>query len=248
MIDLHSHILPGIDDGARSISMSLMMAQQAVDVGISHMVCTPHMHQGHYDNSIHTIQHSFDYLTERVAALGLDLSLSFAAEVRADESLPDWIRNRSVPFLGELDGRPVLLLELPHSHVPVGIENLLRWLKAHGIQPLIAHPERNREIQRCPELIRRLRGLGCMLQVTAGALVRRFGDNPFELGLAMLHGNKIDVVASDTHDIRRRPNDMLAAYELICAEMGEPLARRLCVETPHAIVSGVPDYLESTAV
>ncbi|WP_220272503.1 tyrosine-protein phosphatase [Alteromonas aestuariivivens] len=238
MIDLHSHILPGIDDGARSISMSLLMAQQAVDAGVTHMVCTPHIHQGHYDNTTQSIVASFELLQQQLSARDFPLTLSYAAEVRVNELLPAWIRQGEIPFLGHYRGYRLLLLEMPHSHFPVGMEHLVRWLKHNGVRPLVAHPERNREIQRNPELVSRLRGMGCLLQVTAGALTGRFGPAAETLAFDMLEKDKIDVVASDTHDIQRRPNDMRLAYEFISGHHGESRAQRLCLTTPREIITG----------
>ncbi len=146
MIDLHSHILPGIDDGARSLDIALEMAQQAVDCGISRMVCTPHIHKGYFDNSLGTIKPVFDELVTAVQAAEIPLALSYAAEVRVNELIPIWYKQGELPFIGELNGKKILLLEMPHSHVPQGLESLIKWLLRNNVQPLIAHPERNREL------------------------------------------------------------------------------------------------------
>jgi len=88
LIDIHSHILPGIDDGARSLDIALEMAQQAVDCGVSHMVCTPHIHKGYFDNSPSTIKPVFDEFVKAVKAAAIPLTLSYAAEVRVNELIP----------------------------------------------------------------------------------------------------------------------------------------------------------------
>ena len=146
MIDLHSHILPGIDDGARSLDIALEMAEQAVSCGISHMVCTPHIHRGYFDNSQSSIEAAFQSFNEHVKRESIPLSLSFAAEVRVNELIPIWHKKGELPFLGKYDGKNVLLLEMPHSHIPQGLDVLIKWLLRNNIQPLIAHPERNREL------------------------------------------------------------------------------------------------------
>mgnify|MGYP001480934524 FL=1 len=128
MIDLHSHILPGIDDGARTLDIALEMAQQAVTCGVSHMVCTPHIHMGYFDNSQSSIEAAFHSFNEHVKRESIPLSLSFAAEVRVNELIPVWHKKGELPFLGTYDGKNVLLLEMPHSHIPQGIDVLIKWL------------------------------------------------------------------------------------------------------------------------
>ncbi|MDG6100084.1 histidinol-phosphatase [Alteromonas sp. ZYF713] len=236
MIDLHSHILPGIDDGARNTEMSLAMAQQAVDAGISFMMCTPHMHWGTFDNDMNIIEPVFKQLRRDISAAGIPLTLGWAAEVRLNEMVPVWYKTQKIPFLGTLNGKKILLLELPHSHIPAGADQLIKWLIAHGVQPLIPHPERNRDVWERPEKIRWLRNLGCLFQVTAGALTGRFGEVVQDISLSMLDDNFIDLVASDTHDTKRRPNDMKEAFDLVCRQAGEQPAQRLFVETPGMIV------------
>ena len=146
MIDIHSHILPGIDDGARSLDIALEMAQQAVDCGVSHMVCTPHIHKGYFDNSPSTIKPVFDEFVKAVKTAAIPLTLSYAAEVRVNELIPVWFKQGELQFIGELSDKKILLLEMPHSHVPQGLETLVKWLLRNNVQPLIAHPERNREL------------------------------------------------------------------------------------------------------
>ncbi|NMH60506.1 CpsB/CapC family capsule biosynthesis tyrosine phosphatase [Alteromonas ponticola] len=236
MIDIHSHIIPGIDDGARSMEMALSMARQTEQAGVTHLVCTPHIHWGYFDNSVETIRHGFEQLQGEVEKAGIPLGLSFAGEVRINEMVPIWLKDAQLPFLGKWKGRNVLLLEMPHSHVPGGLDQLVRWLLSENVQPLIPHPERNRDILKAPEKIQWLRNLGCMLQVTAGAFTGTFGHNVESLAFTMLANNQIDLVASDTHDTQRRPNEMGGARQLVKQHSGEEIAQRLFNDTPAGIV------------
>lgn len=237
MIDVHSHIIPGIDDGARTLEMALEMARQTQAAGVTHLVCTPHIHPGHYDNNIVTIKQGFDALQQAVKENSIELTLSYAGEVRVSEFIPKWLSENKLPFIGRWKGRNVLLLEMPHSHVPAGLDQLLRWLLAANVQPLIPHPERNRDILKMPDKIQWLRNMGCLLQVTAGALTGRFGNNVQELAHLMLQNGQIDLVASDTHDTIRRPNDMGDAWNYVCRHRGNELATRLFKTTPGEIVT-----------
>jgi protein-tyrosine phosphatase len=236
LIDLHSHILPGIDDGARSLDIALQMAQQAVDGGVRHMVCTPHIHKGYFDNTLNTIRHAFNEFQNAIADASIPLSLSYAAEVRVNELIPIWFKQKELPFLGEYNGKHILLLEMPHSHIPQGLEVLIKWLLKNNVQPLIAHPERNRELLAEQHKFSWLQRQGCMFQVTAGALTGRFGDKVEDFALSMMRNKALHVVASDTHDLVRRPNDMQAAYEVV-STFSHDFAQETFVTRPGAIVS-----------
>ncbi|MEG3766107.1 tyrosine-protein phosphatase [Alteromonas sp. 14N.309.X.WAT.G.H12] len=236
MIDIHSHIIPGIDDGARSMDMALEMAQQAVDVGVKHLVCTPHIHWGTFDNTLEIIEQGFNDLQSAVTEAKIPLALSWAGEVRVNEMVPIWFKQQKLPFIGEFRNKKVLLLEMPHSNMPAGLEQLFRWLLNAGIQPLIPHPERNRDVWKRPDKIQWLRNQGCLLQVTAGAFTGRFGDNVQRLAMSMLKDHQIDFVASDTHDIKRRPNDMGEAYNIVSRYASKDEADKLFIHNPGHIV------------
>lgn len=241
MIDLHSHILPDIDDGARSVDMSLAMAQQAVDAGVSHMVCTPHMHWGTFDNDMQNIEQAFKSLCTHISEARIPISLSWAAEVRLNEMVPVWHKKRQLPFLGTYKEKHVLLLELPHSHIPAGTEQLIKWLLANNIQPLIPHPERNRDVWERPEKIVWLKNLGCLFQVTAGALTGRFGELVQDISITMLNDDLIHVVASDTHDTKRRPNDMREAFNVVSNVHSKKAAEDLFIKNPGTIIENLEE-------
>ena len=236
MIDLHSHILPGIDDGARSLDIALEMAQQAVDGGVRHMVCTPHIHKGYFDNSLSSIKFAFEGFQKAVNDASIPLSLSYAAEVRVNELIPIWYKQSELPFLGQYNDKHILLLEMPHSHVPQGLEVLIKWLLKNNVQPLIAHPERNRELLAEQHKFSWLQRQGCMFQVTAGALTGRFGEKAEDFALSMMRSKAFHVVASDTHDLVRRPNDMQAAFEVVC-KFSTDFAHEVFIKRPGNIVS-----------
>ena len=234
MIDIHSHILPGIDDGSRSMSMSLEMAYQAVENEISHMVCTPHIHSGYFDNTIETITPAFEEFKAELLKQEIPLSISSGAEIRVSEHIPKWLAANELPFIGQYKGKKVILLEMPHSHVPVGIDTLIRWLASKGVLPLIAHPERNRELLANSKKFEILSTLPTMFQLTAGSLVGRFGKAVEDFSLQLVVSQKVQVVASDTHNTIRRPNDMKDAYRVV-AEKDPFYADKIFNITPGMI-------------
>jgi len=173
MIDMHSHILPGIDDGAKTPGDALALLRAAIKDGVRTQVLTPHIHQGKYDNSLSLIRKEFDKFSNAIRRAGLPIELDFAAEVRLDDSVKELVKQEEIPFLGGWKGRDVMLLEFPANNIPVGALNIVRWLYDRGIIAMIAHPERNRELQQKPEKIRPFLEQGCMLQVTAGSFTVR---------------------------------------------------------------------------
>ncbi|MFI2810970.1 MULTISPECIES: tyrosine-protein phosphatase [Microbulbifer] len=238
LIDLHCHFLPGVDDGARTMLEGLALARDAVDDGIGFAMLTPHIHPGRYDSDIHALTAVFRRFSAAVRHAGIPLRLGLAAEVRLTDELPAQVRARQVPYLGRWDGERVLLLEMPHSHIPPGTTALVYWLRSRGIRPLIAHPERNRDILRSLDKLDPLLEAGCLLQVTAGALCGRFGDRPERRARQLVKRGLVTVLATDAHHRVRRPpllqEGRAAAEKLVGAEH----ARMLVRDNPARILSG----------
>ena len=235
MIDLHSHLLPGIDDGAPDLATALQLARIAVDDGITHMVCTPHIHPGRYDNTVESIQQALTELQQGLAAQQIDLIVSAAAEVRFGMELMVAVKQNNIPFLGEWQSQPVLLLEFPHGEIPFGAERLTAWLLQQGIKPMIAHPERNKGLLRSPAKLQPFIEQGCLLQVTAGAVAGRFGGAAQELAQTLLKEELVTILASDAHNIEHRPPILSQGRDAASALIGEAAAQRLVLDNPWQI-------------
>jgi protein-tyrosine phosphatase len=239
LIDLHSHILPGIDDGAKTLEDAVALAMHSHECGVTHMVCTPHIHQGVFDNNITSISTAFNQLLIALKEQNIPLKLAFSCEVRVTPDILTWVASNSLPFLGEWEGKKVLLLELPHSHIPPGIENLVRWLLKNNIQPVIPHPERNRDIIAAYNRILFLKRIGCLFQVTAGAFIGRFNEQIQSLAEQLLAEDLVSYVASDMHSINRRPNDMQACKEAITQLSNTDTANKLVFDVPSVITQNL---------
>lgn len=235
MIDLHSHLLPGIDDGAPDLATALELARIAVHDGITHMVCTPHIHPGRYDNTIEIIQQALTELQQGLIEQQIDLVISAAAEVRFGMELMVAVKQNNIPFLGEWQGQPVLLLEFPHGEVPFGAERLTAWLLQQGIKPLIAHPERNKGLLRAPGKIKPFIEQGCLLQVTAGAVAGRFGQPAQALAQSLLQEGVVTILASDAHNIEHRPPILSEGRDAAAQLIGIAAAQRLVLDNPWSI-------------
>ncbi|WP_373331814.1 tyrosine-protein phosphatase [Thiopseudomonas alkaliphila] len=232
MIDLHSHLLPGIDDGAPDLATALQLAKVALADGITHMVCTPHIHPGRYDNTPQTIEQALAELRAGLAEQQLALQVSAAAEVRFGMELMLAVKQQQIPFLGLWQQRPVLLLEFPHGELPFGAERLTQWLLQQGIQPMIAHPERNKGLLRDPSKIKPLVQQGCLFQVTAGSVAGRFGQPAQDLAERFLAEGLVTILASDAHNLEHRPPVLSEGLAAASALLGEAEAYKLVQDNP----------------
>ncbi|GAA4648319.1 tyrosine protein phosphatase [Kistimonas scapharcae] len=215
MIDIHNHIIPGIDDGAAEMADALDLLRLAVADGITQVVCTPHMHAGRYDNDIDTIRPAFAALQQAASQASIPLRLAMAAEVRVSDEFMVQLRRGRVPLVGQWQGSDSVLLEMPHQQVPVGLDNLLAWLQRQNVRPVIAHPERNKELMRYPERSLKLVERGALFQLTAGSVAGHFGGQAQDTARWLLDRELVQFVASDAHHAVRRPPAMKAAADTL---------------------------------
>jgi protein-tyrosine phosphatase len=236
MIDIHCHLLPGIDDGARTMAEALDMARAAVDDGIDYAVMTPHLHPGRYEN---TRSRTEEPLCEFRAALRKEriaLEISVAAEVRLAVEILPLLEQDEVPFLGEMDGYRIMLLEFPHSHITHGAENLIQKLLDKKIRPIIAHPERNKEVIRDLAKIEPFVEMGCLLQLTASAVAGHFGKGPHLCARQLLERGLVNVLATDAHNLKGRRPELRAGMQAAAEIVGEAAAHEMVHENPRAIL------------
>ncbi len=236
MIDLHSHILPCLDDGAQTDECALQMLKLAQLDGITHIVLTPHIHPGRYDNQKNNILDAFDNLQSLVAEKNIDIRMGMAAEVRMDPRVKGMIEEEKIPFLGRINSKDILLVEMPHSHIPDWCFKLLRWLLDHNIIPLIAHPERNKEIMRDYDRIKPLLEMQCLMQVTAASVCGNFGHAAYKVAVQMLENGVVDVLASDAHNTQYRPPEVFAGMSAAVDIIGKNTALTLVIDNPMRLV------------
>lgn len=237
MIDLHNHILPGIDDGPATLQESLELARIAVDDGIEHIVATPHIHPGRYENQIATIKPVMQSLQQALFENNIPLTLTMGAELRISAEMLSMIPAGKVPFLGQWNGKNVLLLELPHSHIPPGSDKLIGWLKAQNIVPMIAHPERNKEIMNNIDKLHPFIEQGCLLQVTAMSVAGHFGNAARDISHQLLERDWVTVLATDSHNTTRRPPVLSEGVKAAANIIGDAAAERMVKQAPDKIIS-----------
>ena len=234
MIDLHSHILPGLDDGSRFAEEALEMARSAVDDGIVALAATPHVRDDH-PTTPEEMEHALESMRARLHDAGIPLELLPGGEIALDR-LPE-LGDDDLRRFGLGGNRSWLLLETPHFGWPLGIEETLFELRLRGFQAVLAHPERNLEVQEDPGRLTRLVETGTLVQVTAASLDGRLGPQPQRTARRLIELGLAHMLASDAHAPSIRQIGMSAAVR----ELGDAaLARWLTEEVPRAVIAGGP--------
>jgi protein-tyrosine phosphatase len=234
MIDIHSHILPGLDDGADSLDTAAAMAEMAIADGITHIIGTPHASQNHkfipelVKKRRDEIQALF--AGRLILATGCDFHLSF-------ENLQD-IRTDTHRYT--LNQKSYLLVEFADYSIPPSMDQSLHQLQLAGLHPIITHPERNPLIRSQPDRLYRWLRQGCYAQVTAQSLLGKFGRAAQEMTLEWLKAGAIHFLASDAHNVTSRPPRLKEAFDQVAKTYGEETARALLVENPLAALEGRP--------
>ncbi len=232
MVDIHSHVLPAVDDGAKSLEMAVEMCHMAAADGITHMVATPHANdQFVYDRRQH--EEILAQLRDKVSgsielSLGCDFHMSF-------DNIQS-LRKNPVEFcIGRTN---YLLVEFSDFGVAPQMLEMLKEFLDNGLRPIVTHPERNRMLQQKPNMILEMAEVGCAIQVTASSFTGFWGSGPKKIAQWLLKNRALHVLATDSHDpVRRKP--VLSDGRAAVAELaGEEVAELVVSRNPEAIVRG----------
>lgn len=236
MYDLHCHLLPTIDDGARDLPTALEMARIAVDDGITHLVCTPHIYPGLFDNTPQGIAIAVQAFHQELDKENIALELSYGADIQV---VPELVPNLRCGAFPTLNKSRYFLFEPPH-HVPLmNFDRFVFDAVSAGFIPLITHPERLRWLDgHYREFVAAVQA-GAWIQLTAGSLTGRFGKTPRYWSEKMLDDGIVHVLATDAHNLRSRP-PLLAEGERAAAKfVGAEEAARLVLDRPRAVWENV---------
>ena len=234
MFDIHSHILPEIDDGSKSWEMTLEMCRMAQADGIRHMVATPHANERYpYDRDAH--ERRLNELRTRFGSgmefsLGCDFHMSY-------ENLQDL---KLHPQRYSIDGKRYLLVEFSNYGIPPQIEDAMMRLGDLGLTPVLTHPERNTILQQNLSRVLRWAELGCVVQVTGSALTGRWGERAQQAAHLLMEHQAVHVLSTDAHDTTSRPPILSAARDAAAEICGAEAAQSMVSGNPQAIIQGQP--------
>ena len=239
MIDIHAHILPGLDDGAKDFETALVMLQTAQESGVTDIIATPHANQrSRYENYVsEELDGRLEILKAAVRHADLSIRVHAGMEVFGTPHLPSLLREGKVMTLA---GSRYLLVEFAFREDPYFMEHTLLSLCREGVVPIVAHPERYRTIQDMPEVLFNWVEAGIHLQINKGSIAGRFGRGAAETAHMMLAHDLADVIASDAHDTDRRTTDLSRVQEYLTANFSQRRAERLLEENPRRILRDEP--------
>ncbi len=266
MIDLHCHILPGVDDGPETMEESMEMCRLSLGDGIRTILATPHTLNGVYQNDRSTILTKVRELNKKIAECRLQnadcgipepfssstvqfknpmtqlpnnpmtLNILPGADVHFSPELPQQIEEGKALTIG--DGGRYLLLEFPVQGIPRGVEEVLFQLMVRGIIPIISHPERNFEIAYNPKRYLGMMRMGCLGQVTAMSLTGEFGEEVKKVADKLLKARLVHIIASDAHALNSRPPLLSSAVRAAARIVGATEARKMVTHYPQAVLDG----------
>ena len=234
MVDLHCHILPGLDDGPKTMEDSLAMAEDAIADGITHVVATPHA----------SSSYSFDFALVRAAhkelsaRLGDRLVLATGCDLHLNHENLAAVRRDPRPYC--INQKDYLLVEFNEFSIPPSMDQTLHELQLAGIHPIVTHPERNAILRTRPERLQTWIAQGSYVQITAGSLTGVFGPVAQELAWTWLAQGWVHFISSDAHNMTRRPLKLKFAYDAVAEQSGEERSRSLIVKNPRAAFDGHP--------
>ncbi|MHA7093101.1 tyrosine-protein phosphatase [Priestia aryabhattai] len=245
MIDLHCHILSGIDDGALNDEISLKMARKAVSEGIHTIVATPHHQNGRYLNEKKDIVQHVQKLNELLKKEMVPLTILPGQEIRLYGEILDDYQEEKILTLN--DTGKYLFIEFPSSQVPHYAEQLLFDVQSKGLIPIVVHPERNSRLLEEPDLLYKFITNGALAQLTAGSVTGRFGKKIKKFSHQLIQSNLVHFVSSDAHNLEGRSFYMMEALKTIESEYGQDTVYGF-LENAQCVIQGQMCYKESPEV
>ncbi len=236
MIDLHCHIIPGIDDGAVTMEDSIAMAKIAVADGITTTACTSHMFPGIFNNTRSVIETGMIELRAELLERDIPLSLTLGADIQLAPGIVQGLASGSIPSIG---GTRYFLFEPPHQTAPPRMKEVVQEYCASPFVPIITHPERLAWIEDYYGQMAEFVAMGAWMQLTAGSITGTFGKRVQYWSERMLDEGLVHVVASDGHNQSRRPPVMSQARDAVAKRLGEEAAELMVQGRPKMVLDNV---------
>jgi len=235
MVDIHHHLLFGLDDGSDSLETSVAMAKLAVADGITHVVCTPHANNTYtFDPTIN--QQKTAALRDRLSAENISLTLGSGCDFHL--SFDNVAEAKRDPKRFSINGLGYLLIEIPDYGLPPGLNETFYELNLAGLTPILTHPERNPTLQQEPQRMAEWMRAGILVQVTADSLTGHKGKRAEKMAHELLEKRWVHFLATDAHNTKSRPPRMRDAHNLVAEKYGVSYAHALCLTNPLAVFLG----------
>lgn len=238
MIDIHNHIIPGVDDGPKIIEDSLQIARLSADDGVTVIFATPHVISLSDAKRMGDIQNKLSDLQSAVTDNNMDLRLVSGAEVYPSSDMVQWLDNGYQLTLGP-DSR-YILLDSPLAQIPMGLHNLIFELQTRRYIPVIAHPERVEPVQKNPQLMEELVNKGVLLQVNSSSILGKQGEDAEKTAKLLLKHRWVHFIASDAHSPRHRRPLMLAAAESLTDILDQTAIKELVEVNGYKVLNSEP--------
>jgi protein-tyrosine phosphatase len=237
MIDIHHHLLWGLDDGSTSVEESVAMARIAVADGITHVVCTPHAN-GQYAYDARLVEEKIETLQSTLDDAGIALKLGRGCDFHMSYDNIQEAKARPTRF--SINGLGYLLVELPDYGLSHALTEIFYQLQLSGLTPILTHPERNATLQADRQRMAEWMRGGLLVQVTAGSVLGHMGKQAQRSAHQLLANRWVHFLATDAHNITSRPPRMREAYEMVAEKYSPEYAHALCVGNPLAAFMGKP--------
>lgn len=234
MIDVHCHLLPGIDDGAKTLDVSLAMAKMAAEDGIEVVACTPHIMPGVYDNRPADIRQKVAELQNHLRDAGIAITLVAGCDAHMR---PDFVEALRTDQVQPIAGGRYVLFEPPHHVAPPMMSDCVFNIQAAGWVPILTHPERLTWIEDKYDLVTEFARSGVLIQITAGSVLGSFGPRPKYWADRMLGEGLVHILASDGHNASRRPPVMAKARDVVSSMLGAEEADNMVRVRPGIVVA-----------
>lgn len=236
MIDIHSHILPGLDDGAKDLEMSLAMADMAIADGITEIVATPHFAE-EFNYTADDVMKAYELLRKEIEKRNLPLKLHYGLEVQINpeifEKYADNLNDLTVNRMGKY-----MLVELPFLDIPVYTEDIVRYIVANEITPILVHPLRNSRILENISILYSFREMGALFQFNRSSVLGAMNINTFSIISRLMKRDLVHFIASDSHGLAKRKPILSDAYRKVRRSYCEETAKQLFLSNPAEMISG----------
>ncbi len=232
-VDIHSHILPGVDDGPATIDQSIALAKEAVDNGLTDIVATPHVNLDLFPFSLSACQNAQSELKQALINENIPLEIHLGAEVKADPTMVEGLKAQEIPTLA---GGKYVLMEIPFETIPPFTRELVFEIQLLGLVPILAHPERNRRFQDNPDLLQPFIASGCWTQINSTSITGYLGKASQDCAFKLLAKGWVDVIASDSHEAGNRGPNFKNAITLAAKHTGAEGAQKLVRENPVKVI------------